>query len=107
MRLAVSGCILDFFHYCLKLGAKRDELVQLMQKFLPRSRIVIFGNERTRSTPLDPKLMFRCVSQYFGAIGNVSLLHETRSETGRTGATNAPVSSDRSINSCFGAFCSV
>ena len=38
-----------------KLGAKRAELVQ---KFVPRSRIGIFCNERTRWTPLDPKLMF-------------------------------------------------
>ena len=38
-----------------KLGGKRAELVQ---KFVPRSRIGIFLNERTRSTPLDPKLMF-------------------------------------------------
>ena len=38
-----------------KLGAKRFELVQ---KFVPRSCITIFRNERTRSTPLDPKLMF-------------------------------------------------
>ena len=41
---------------CLtKLGAKQAELVQ---KFVPRSRFGIFRNERTRSTPLDPKLMF-------------------------------------------------
>jgi len=41
--------------------AKRAELVQLIQKFIPRTRIVIFGNERTRSTPLDRQLMFWCV----------------------------------------------
>ena len=46
----------------MKLGAKRAELVQLMQKFVPRSRVGIFHNERTQSTPLDPKLMFVCVS---------------------------------------------
>ena len=41
---------------CLrKLGAKRAELVQ---KFVPRSRVGIFRNERTRTTPLDPKLNF-------------------------------------------------
>ena len=50
---------------CLtKLGAKRAELVQ---KFVPRSRVGIFRNERTRSTPLDPKMMFWCVSYYLGA----------------------------------------
>ena len=42
----------------MKLGAKRDELVQLMQKFVPRSDVGIFRNERTKSTPLDPNLMF-------------------------------------------------
>ena len=34
------------FHYCTKLGAKWAELVQLMQKFVPRSHVVIFRNER-------------------------------------------------------------
>ena len=42
----------------MKVGAKHIELVQLKQKFVPRSRIRIFHNVRTRSTPLDPKLMF-------------------------------------------------
>ena len=49
------------FRYCTKLGAKRADLVRLMQKFLPQSRIRIFRNECTRSTPLGPKLMFWCV----------------------------------------------
>ena len=41
---------------CLtKLGAKRAELGQ---QFVKRSLIGIFRNECTRSTPLDPKLMF-------------------------------------------------
>jgi len=43
----------------MKLGAKRDELVQLMQKFVPRSHIGIFRNGRTLSTPFDPKAMFQ------------------------------------------------
>ena len=43
---------------CMKLGAKRGELVQLMQKFVPRSHVGIFRNECTQSTPLDPKLTF-------------------------------------------------
>ena len=47
-----------WFHYCIKLSAKRAELEQLMQKFVPRSRIRIFGSGRTRSTPLNRKLMF-------------------------------------------------
>ena len=40
---------MDFLPFgCLtELGAKRDELVQ---KFVPRSRVGIFRNEHTRST---------------------------------------------------------
>ena len=73
---------LAMFRYYTELGAKWVELVQLMQKFVPRSRIGISRNKHTRSTPLDPKLMFSCVSQYLGAFGNVSLLHETWSKMG-------------------------
>ena len=41
---------------CLtELGAKRAEQVQ---KFVPRSRVGIFHNERTRSTAMDPILTF-------------------------------------------------
>ena len=54
-----------------------------MQKFVPRGRIGIFRNERTRSTPLVPKLMFWCVSYYLGAFGTVWLPYETRCRTGR------------------------
>jgi hypothetical protein len=67
---------------CLtKLGAKRAELVQ---KFVKRSRIGIFRNECTKSTPLDPKLMFWCISYYLCAFGTVWLPYETRCKTGRT-----------------------
>ena len=66
-----------------KLGAKRAEVVQ---KFVPRSRVGIFCNERTRSTPLDPKLTFSCVSYYLGAFGTVWLPYETRCKTGRSSA---------------------
>ena len=40
----------------------RWKRAELMQKFVPRSRVGIFHNKRTRSTPLDPKLIFYCVS---------------------------------------------
>src|SRR4026208_1117463 len=53
---------LGSFRNCMKLSAKRGELVQLMQKFVPRSHVGIFRNECTQSTPMDPKLMFWCVS---------------------------------------------
>ena len=64
-----------------KLGAKRAELVQ---KFVPRSRVGIYRNDRTRSTPLDPKLTFWCVSYYLGAFRTDSLPYETRCKTGRS-----------------------
>ena len=66
-----------------KLSAKRTALVQ---KFVPRSRIGIFRNESTRSTPLDHKLMFWCVSYHLGAFGTIMLPYETRGKTGRTSA---------------------
>ena len=69
---------------CLtKPGGKRVELVK---KFVPRSRIRIFYNECTQSTPLDPKLTFWCVSNHLGAFRTVWLPYETRCKTGRTSA---------------------
>ena len=83
--LAPFGCL-------TKLSAKRAELVQ---KVVPRGRVGIFRNERTRSTTLDPKLAFCCVSYYLGAFGTVWLPYETRCKTGRTSAkvrsTNSPL----------------
>ena len=66
-----------------KLGAKRAELVQ---KFVPRSRIGIFRDKGTQSTPLDPKLTFWCISYYLGALGTVWLPDKTRCKTVRTSA---------------------
>ena len=92
---------------CLKkLSAKRAELVQ---KFVPQSHVRICRNERTRSTPLypkltfctiwvhcgnertrstqlDPKLTFWCISYYLGAFGTVCLPYETLCKTARTSA---------------------
>jgi hypothetical protein len=114
----------------MKVDAKLAELVPLSHTFSKQSRVGIFRNERTRSTPLHPKLFFWGVSDrfvtarksmqnwtgaiialvhqnkvasqffamsapdplhwtqnsYFGAIRTVSLLHESRCKTGRTGA---------------------
>jgi hypothetical protein len=53
------------FRYCMNFGVKLAEQVQLMPKFVQRSRIEVFCNERTRSTPLDPKLMFWGISERF------------------------------------------
>jgi len=71
------------FRCLTKLGAKRAELVQ---KFVPRSCVRIFHNERTRSNPLDPKLSFWYISCHLGAFGTVCLSYETRCKTGRTSA---------------------
>ena len=74
MHLGLFGCL-------TKLGAKRAELVQ---KFVPRTRLGIFSNESIRSTTLDPKLMFWYVLYYLGAFGTAWLPYETRCKTGRT-----------------------
>ena len=54
VHLGPFGCL-------TKLGAKHAELVQ---KFVPRGRVGIFRNERSKSTPLDPKLTFWCILYY-------------------------------------------
>ena len=71
------------FGYLTKLGAKRAEVVQ---KFVPRSHVGIFRNERARYTTFDLKLTFWCVSYHFCAFGIVGLPYETRCKTGRTSA---------------------
>ena len=78
---------------------------------------VHFRNERTRSTQLDPKLMFGCVSYYLGAFVTVWLPYESRCKTGRTSAkvratkshwnfsqTNAPNPLHWTLDLRFGAF---
>ena len=63
-----------------------EKPVNLVQKFVPRSCVRIFRNERTRSTPLDPKLTFWCISYCLGAFGTVWLSYETRCKMVRTSA---------------------
>ena len=46
VHLGPFGCLTE-------LGAK---WVEQVQKFVPRCRVGIFRNERTYSTPMDPKL---------------------------------------------------
>ena len=48
----------------------RYKMAELVQKFVPRSRVGIFRNERTRFTPLDPKLMFWCIWDRLVALRN-------------------------------------
>ena len=73
MHLGPFGCLTE-------LGAKRAELVQ---KFVPRTRVGIFRNERTRSTPLDPKLTFcyvRTMWVHLGPLGCLTELGAKRAE---------------------------
>jgi hypothetical protein len=46
----------------MKLDAKLGELEQLMRKLVPKSHAGNFLYERTKSTPLEPELMFWCVA---------------------------------------------
>src|SRR6185437_4129058 len=88
---------LDPFRYCMKLCAKLAKLLQLMQKFVPRCLVRNFCKERSRSTPLDPKLMFWCISFRSEAFGTISLLHETLCKMGQPGAINARVRAIKSL----------
>ena len=56
-----------------------------------------FSQRHSRSTPLDPKLMYWCVSFCLGAFGTVLLLHKTCCKTRQTGAINVKV---RATKSC-------
>ena len=81
---------------CLtKLGAKRAELVQ---KFVPQSRVRIFHNGRTRSTPFDHKLTFWYISYLLGAFRTVWLPYETRWKTGRSCAKVRATKSSRNFS---------
>ena len=99
MYCCVLLCLGAFWivRFCTKLGEKQAELVQLMQKFLPRCRIGIFRNERTRYNPLDPKLTVWCVLYHLGAFGTVWLPYETRCKTGRTSANIRVMKSRRNF----------
>jgi hypothetical protein len=52
------------FRYITKVDVKLAKLVQLSHN-AKQSRVGIFRNERTRSTPFDSKLMFWGVSDRF------------------------------------------
>ena len=71
---------------------------ELVQKFEPRGCIRIIRNERTRSTPLDPKLTFLFVSYYLGAFRTVWLPNESQCKTGRTSAKDRDTKSRRNIS---------
>ena len=70
----------------ISLGSNAVDRVRSLRKILTRLRGRIFRNERTRSTPLDSKLMFWIISYYLGAFGTIWLPYRTRCKTGRTSA---------------------
>jgi len=88
MYLEPFGCL-------TKHSAKRAELVQ---KFVPQSRVINFHNEHTRLTPLGPKLMFWCISYYLGAFGTVWLPYKTWCKTSRSGAKVRAMKSCRNFS---------
>ena len=93
MCFILFGCIWDFWlPYETRRKTGRE------QKFVPRSRIGIFHNKHTRSTPLDPKLMFCRVLYYLVAFGTVWLPYETRYKTGRTSAKVRATKSRRNFS---------
>jgi len=110
MHLGPFGCL-------TKLSAKRAEL---MQKYVPWSRVIIFRNEHTRLSPLGLKLMFWCVSYYLGAFGAVWLRYNTLCKMDQLGAKVRATKSHRNfsqrmhlihphctLNTCFGVFCTI
>ena len=89
------GCIWD------RLVALRNSVQNepsLCKMFVPRSRVGIFRNRCTRSTPLDPKLMFWYVSYYLVAFGTVWLPYETRCKTGRASSIVRDTKSRRNFS---------
>ena len=98
LHWSLNSCFFVFrtvWVFLWPFGAKRSELVQ---KFVPRSRVGIFCNESTRSTPWDPKLMFLCISYHLDPFGTVRLPYETQGKTGRTSAKVRATKSRRSFS---------
>ena len=71
--------------------------VELVQKFVQRSRVGIFCNEHARSNLLDAKLTFWCVWYYLGAFRTVWLPYETRYKTSRTSEKVRATKSRRNV----------
>ena len=94
-------------------------MVQLMQKFVPRSCVRIFRNECTQSTTLDTKLMFcfvlfRSVWVHLGPFRCFTILGSKRAELLKLMQKFKPQSCVRIFcnksnlsTPCFGAFHSV
>ena len=75
---------LESFFYCKKLGAKRAKLVQLMQKFVPKSCIGIFA----ANAPDPPHWT---LNSYFGAFHSVRVHLESFRKYMKLGAKRVEV----------------
>ena len=95
MYIVLVGCIRDRF-VALRNSVQNgpNKCKSLCHKVVSE----FFRNKRTRSTPLDPKLMFWCVSYYLGAFGTVWWPYKTRCKTGRTSAKVRATKSRRNIS---------
>ena len=81
---------------CLtELGAKRAEQVQ---KFVPRSHVGIFRKEHSRSTSLDPKLMFFLHFVLFACIWDRLVALRNSVQNGRTCAKIRAMKSRRNFS---------
>jgi hypothetical protein len=85
----VSGCFRTF-RYSTKVDAKLAELVPLTHQFVKESRVRIFHNERTRSTPLDAKTHilgrsrpFRCYMKVDAKLAKLAPLTHVLGRFGR------------------------
>ena len=76
MRYVLFGCIWDRLVCLTKLDAK---WAQLVQKFVPRSRIEIFRNERTLSHCIL-KLCFGVFCTFWVHLGPLGCLTELRAK---------------------------
>ena len=83
------------FGYVTTLTLKQ---VKLVQKFVTRSRVGIFHNKGTRSSPLDRKMMFWYILYYLGAFGTVWLHYKNRCKKGRTSAKVRATKSRRNFS---------
>ena len=76
----------------------RSKMGRTSAKVVTESHVGIFHNECTRSTPLDPKLMFWGVSYYLCAFGAVWLPFKTICKTDRTSAKVRAMKSCRNFS---------
>ena len=87
---------LGMFHYGSKLGAKRAEVVQLMQKFVPRSHIGIFRNKRARSTHWILNSCFRVFLSVWVHLGLCGCCMKLGAKWAKCGAIIAKVHATKS-----------